>query len=199
MGKSTAVKETIISATIDLVGKSHGNVSEITTRMIADRANVGLGLINYHFQTKEKLMEICVQRMIGEVISSFRPVDTHYRNSRERLIGWAVQVFDFLFENQAVSRLSILGDLSHFSLNNNSDNSKKGFMLAIADDMDEREQNLLAFTLTSTMQTAFLANHISKEMLGYDLRDKAERDRFIADLVVMLYKDGDAKGDQSFE
>ncbi|MGL6198699.1 MAG: TetR/AcrR family transcriptional regulator [Lachnospiraceae bacterium] len=193
MKKSDQAKEIIISKTIELIENSTGNIDEITTRTIAEKANVGVGLINYHFQTKDNLIEICVQRIIGKVISTFSPINTSYKNNMERLIAWAIQVFDFLFENQAVSRISIIGDLSHFSPNNNTDKSKKGFMLAIGDDMDSKEKKLLAFTLTSAMQGAFLLSNDSKEVLGYDFSDKADRDRYITNLVTMLYgKMGDA-------
>jgi len=187
MKKSDQAKEIIISKTIELIENSTGNIDEITTRTIAEKANVGVGLINYHFQTKENLIEICVQSIIGKVISTFSPKNTSYKNNMERLIAWAIQVFDFLFKNQAVSRMSIIGDLSHFSTNNNTDKSKKGFMLAIGDDMDSKEKNLLAFILTSAMQSAFLFSNDSKEILGYDFSDKADRDRYITDLVTMLY------------
>lgn len=188
MKKTTEeIKKDIISATIELIENSNGNVDEITTRNIADKAKVGIGLINYHFQTKDNLIEICVQHIISQVIFSFNTKQGIYSSSRERLISWAIQVSDFLMENSAVSRISILGDLSHYSLHNNSDNSKKGFMLAIGDDMNDEEKILLAFTLTSTIQAAFLSRSISKDILGYNFCNKDERDRFISALVNMLY------------
>lgn len=187
MKKSDQAKEIIISKTIELIEKSTGNIDEITTRTIAEKANVGVGLINYHFRTKDNLIEICVQRIIGKVISTFSPINTSYKNNMERLIAWAIQVFDFLFENQAVSRISIISDLSHFSPNNNTVKTKKGFMLAIGDDIDSKEKNLIAFTLTSAMQSAFLLSNDSKEVLGYDFSDKIERDQYITNLVTMLH------------
>lgn len=41
--------------------------------------------------------------------------------------------------------------------------------------------------LTSTMQVAFLSGRSSKEILGYDLTIKAERDRYIDTLVELLF------------
>lgn len=68
MKKSDNVKEAIIAATIDLIVNSDGNIDEITTRIIAYKANTSVGLINYHYQTKDNLIEICVQQIIGNVI-----------------------------------------------------------------------------------------------------------------------------------
>ena len=41
--------------------------------------------------------------------------------------------------------------------------------------------------LTSTMQVAFLSGSSSKEILGYDLTIKSERDRYIDTLVELLF------------
>ena len=46
-------KEIIIQATIDLINKKKGGqINNITVREICKKANVGLGLVNYHFGNK---------------------------------------------------------------------------------------------------------------------------------------------------
>lgn len=55
-------KERIIQATIDLINEKGEQMSGITVREICKRANVGLGLVNYHFGNKDKLIELCVER-----------------------------------------------------------------------------------------------------------------------------------------
>ena len=67
------VKETIINATTELIEQSGGEVKNITARAIADKSKVALGLINYHFESKENLVAICVQRIINKVLMSFAP------------------------------------------------------------------------------------------------------------------------------
>lgn len=47
------VKEVIIHATTELIRESDGNITKITSRKIAGRAEVGLGLINYHLEVKK--------------------------------------------------------------------------------------------------------------------------------------------------
>lgn len=187
MEKSDQIKEQIILQTMELINESNGDVRAITTRIIAEKAGVAVGLINYHFQTKDKLIEICVQKIIQEVIVSVPPPPKEFQNGLEHLIWRATQVFDFLFEHQAVSRISILSDLTNFTLNNNSDNSKKGFIRTLSNYFDVKDKNILAFSLTCAMQTAFLASNVSIESLGYDFSSKIERDMFIEKLVTMLY------------
>ena len=72
MDKNANVKNRIIEVTTELIEKHNGNIKDITARMIATKADVGLGLINYHFGSKEKLITECVQRIIGKVVTEFQ-------------------------------------------------------------------------------------------------------------------------------
>lgn len=58
---------------------------------------------------------------------------------------------------------------------------------------NEETKKLLVFILVSAMQVAFLAKNIAKEILGYDLYCKNERDLFICDSVTMLIHGTDSK------
>lgn len=183
------IKQDIISATIELIKSSNGNVGEITTRVIAEKANVGVGLINYHFQTKENLIEICVQQIIGKVVSSFRPIGGENFIGIERLINAASQVFDFLFENPAVSRISILGDFHSPALDDNTIKTMQGFEHLLSDcKMEANEKRIFSFALTTVMQTAFLRKENIKELFGYDLNTKSNRENFIINLVKAIYE-----------
>ena len=53
-------KEAIIQATIKLIEENGEHLEEITVRDICKNAGVGLGLVNYHFGSKDKLIEACV-------------------------------------------------------------------------------------------------------------------------------------------
>lgn len=72
MNKNANVKNRIIEVTTELIEQHNGNIKDITARMIAANANVGLGLINYHFGSKEDLITECVQNIISQVIAGFR-------------------------------------------------------------------------------------------------------------------------------
>lgn len=192
MKDSSNLIEVIIQATIDLIQESNGDVNKITLRKISERANVALGLINYHFGSKEQLIVVCVQRIINNVIMCFSPDKKDYSTKdglkdRERLADCAKQVYDFLFENHAISNISILGDMQNYHTKSNSVYTQKGFSMALQNDVEVEKKRLLAFMLTSSMQVAFLSGNSSKEILGYDLKDKCERDRFVESLVEMLF------------
>lgn len=187
------VKEKIIHAAIELIEESEGDTRNITLRTIAKRAGVGLGLINYHFQSKDNLITICIQRIIHQVVFRFRDRkqrenETEAQSDKERLTGWAIQVFEFLFTNSAVSRISILGDMADYQTECNSVNTQRDFMMALKENRNEQAKQLLIFMLTASMQVAFLSGNTSKEILGYDLHRKEERDIFITRTVSMLFE-----------
>ena len=50
-------KEAIIQATIALLRENGENLEAITVREICKSADVGLGLVNYHFGNKDNLIE----------------------------------------------------------------------------------------------------------------------------------------------
>lgn len=186
MAKSSAVKEHIISVTTDLILQYNGDIGRITARMITGQADIALGLINYHFGSKEKLITECVQRIIGKVVSSFQMTQT-FETDKERLTAWAVSVFDFLFEHSAMSHVSILEDLQNYTMRCNSVLTQRGFLFALKNDVADEDRAILAFALLSAMQTAFLGSETAKLLLGYDFRRKEDRSAYITKLVSVLF------------
>ena len=206
MAKTDSVKATIIAATIELIKAGDGNIDDISTRSIAERAGVGVGLINYHFQTRQRLMELCVQRIIATTISSYRPhVPDTVRTPLDRLIFHARLIADFLVDNPAVARMSILCDLTAPSTHSNSMTSAMGAGQVLSElNVPERERPLLAFALISSMQTPFLYKDHSCELVGYDITEKLQRDEALGVLVGTLFsrfaaETGAAGGTQSAE
>ena len=197
-------KHHIIEITTELLKECNGDTKKITSRLIAERAGIGLGSINYFFGSKENLITECIQRNINMMLAGFTPDIMDFTkddglSDKTRLISWASQTFDFLFENQAIANISILSDMQNYSADNNSVYTQKGFAFAIRDRQREETKKLLAFILVSAMQVAFLARNAAKEILGYDLYSKTERDLFISDTVTMLYHDADHKEDAANE
>lgn len=186
--------EAIISATTELIEQSDGNINAITARAIADKSNVALGLINYHFESKENLIIVCIQRIINKVLMNFAPDKIDYNQDdgltdKERLISFAQQTYDFLFENYSIIKISILSDFKDYKPKCNSVYTQLGFKYALRGNISENKKQLIAFSLTSIMQNAFLTGENSKEIIGYNLTNKTERDLFISDTVSMLMED----------
>lgn len=191
MKSNSNVKEIIIHATTELIEQSDGNIKEITSRSIAEKSGVALGLINYHFESKENLIALCVQRIINKILMQFAPDKVDYTKEdgltdKERLITFAKQTFDFLYSNYSIVKLSILSDFADYIPKSNSTFTQMGFRFALRGSLPESKKQLVAFALTSIMQTAFLSGENSVAITGYNLMEKAQRDRFISDTVSML-------------
>ena len=186
-------KELLIESTINLINEYNGDVPKVTIREIATRSGVAVGLINYLFGNKDNLITICVQKIILNVVTTFTPnlnIDSSLDNNskaKHKLSATAKQVFEFLFNNKSIARISILNDYKDYSDNSNSSMTIKGFTRVLGDlEVDELKKERIAFYLTSTMQVAFIRSLSNSNYLGYDFTNKESRDRFIDDLIDKL-------------
>lgn len=191
MANAVSIKTKIKSVTKELIGTSSGDPSLITMRMIAEKADIAVGLINYHFQSKDKLLEQCVQEMIGEIVTSFRPVIKKGSTPEERLIATATQVMDFLMENEALSRISILSDMVSPNREDNSTKTMFGFLSSLGNGMDEYDAKKLVFVLITVIQVLFLKKEVYSSFLNVSLTEKEERDAFLTYLIHHLYEEGE--------
>lgn len=190
--KKEKIKNHIIEVTTELLNAYNGDTKKITSRLIAERAGIGLGSINYFFGSKENLITECIQRKINQLLAGFVPDVTDFAkedglSDQTRLLSWAGQTYDFLFENPSIAEISILSDMQDYSPDCNSVYTQKGFTFAMRSGQSEGTKKLLAFLLVSAMQAAFLARDAAKDFLGYDLRSKDQRNRFLFDTVTMLW------------
>jgi AcrR family transcriptional regulator len=60
----------IIKAAIEILDEVT-DVDKITVRQVAERANVGTGLINYHFKTKNNLLSLAVGDVMAQMATKF--------------------------------------------------------------------------------------------------------------------------------
>ncbi len=171
------IKEKIIATTINLIKESDGFIENITMRKIAENADVAVGLINYHFKSKENLIEICVERIIKDVMYVFS------RENKEPIASFTLGVFKFLLENSEISKISMLSDLSHPSIKNNSSISYRAILRSLPkDDLS----NIKAFMFLSTLQSAFLTRKITKELLDLDLNNFDDYQHFFNLIIEIL-------------
>lgn len=186
-------KEELITITTALIKENNGDVEKVTIRDIANRSGVSVGLINYHFGDKDKLITECVQRIIANIVSSFKPtmdVDETLdkkEKGKVRLIKTAQTVFNFFFQQPSISKVSILDDYRKYSNDCSSYFSLKGFSNVIGDAIEEKEEKeKISFLLTSSMQVAFLRSLTNPMLLSFDLSKKDDRNKYIEYLVNKL-------------
>jgi AcrR family transcriptional regulator len=183
-----SAKDRILHAAIELM-REKGDVKEVTIRGIARQAGVGIGLINYHFQTKEML--------IAEAVRFFQ--------AREVISGWEGQILfrpknpvvlikdmlksyaDFVADFPRISRISILNDLSNPGTEDNTQQAVKGITPYVQEALGRNGKNGKAFRtawiIISAIQTFFMRSGLFTGDGGTDFFVKSERDAFIDDLV----------------
>lgn len=183
-----AVKESIIKSATELIEENKGDVTKVTARAVAAKSGVALGLINYHFKSKDNLIEICVQRIINKILFCFYSDDdlSDDVSDRQRLINRGRRIFDFFFDNRPMAKIFILSDLKNYQPKSNTAAVQSGFKMALRGDTDHKKKRILSFMLTSAIETAFLTGDKSADILGYNLEIKEERDMLVEEMVEAL-------------
>lgn len=188
MAKSkNEAREKIINATTQLI-RDYGDISKITVRDIAINSEVGVGLINYHFQTKENLINICILRIISHFIDE---IDKLYKSLELSPIDKLKYVFklkcDFVVVNCGISKISMLLDLNSGEIGDNTDQAAKVHLNILKDVFqDQKSENelfIILHILMSSIQVAFLRSNVLKVNTNIDFFNKDQREKFIDSLI----------------
>ena len=170
-------KEAIIEATIALINEKGEQLNEITVREICKKANVGLGLVNYHFGNKDKLTELCVERMISGIVDHFHSIQekTEGFTPFEKLDYLGNMTLTFLFDHYAISKISILSDMSSPRENDNTHKTYRSYLPLVSacrPDWDKTDVKRKTYCLIAAMQQAFLRHEVILQTQGIDLTVK---------------------------
>lgn len=186
------IKEKIINATIDLI-KKHGDISKITVRDIAARAGVGIGLINYHFQTKDRLVNLCSLEMIRYSIDQMSVMKADLDiESIEQMKSLGNGIAAFMIMNPGLARISVVKDLASAGVADNSDQVVKMFfpIARKIGGVDKSDQDLLLLLhmLVFSIEAAFLRKDVMKASFGVDLDDPEQRNQFVDFCIDSLFQ-----------
>ncbi|MEG0382605.1 MAG: TetR/AcrR family transcriptional regulator [Christensenella sp.] len=186
-------KDLIINTTIKLIQNADRDPEQITIRNISKEAGIAVSQINYHFSSKENLIAICVQRMIRDVISLFDDnlKQVNDLSSFEKLKHMVNLTFSFLYENENLSRISILTDYQRGALGDNTSLTLKAYFPLIENVCRERQipnAQLAAESILLTLQGAFLRSDILKDELHTDLRNSQQRAEFVNSVLEQHFR-----------
>lgn len=176
-------KEIIIQATIDLINEKGEQMNDITVREICKKANVGLGLVNYHFGNKDKLIELCVERIVNGIVDRFHSIQKEVEEYTpfEKLNYLGNMTFTFLFEHYAISKISILSDMRMPKEDDNTHRTYLAYLPLISacrPDWDKKTLERKTFSLIAIMQQSFLRYKVIMQFYGIDLTVPEDRKIF---------------------
>jgi len=178
------IKEKIISATIEIIQEGY-DISDITIRKIAKRADIGVGLINYHFQSKENLINITTRTFINSIIAGWKDVLTPPKSDSkvELLTNMFQASAEFLATYPKISRISILNDYTNPNLHDNTMATLNG-VLPILKSFDSVKAIEAGIDVIALIQWKFLRNDITKEIVGFDFFNTDQRNNFVKDICI---------------
>lgn len=175
-------KNRIIKATLELLNEEKDR-NKITIRKIADEADVSIGLINYHFQSKEKLFKesvgISMEQMAKEWVS--KNID-HEVCPITLLKNMLKDLSEFAIQYQTFTQISVSYEL----LSGNMETPQ--YILPILrkifkHNKDEVEIRILALQIIVTIQIMYLRSDIFQRYSGIDISNEKQRNKAIDILI----------------
>jgi len=185
--KQNQAREKIIQTTTQLI-REREDISEVTIREIALLSEVGIGLVNYHFQTKENLIDICVLRIVNQFIDE---IERLYESLDMTPIDKLKYVFKakctFIVENPIISKTSMIFDLNSASIDDNTHQASKLHFKVLkefyGDHKTDSELYVILNIIMSSIQVAFLRNNVLKIHTHIDFNDASQRNSFIDNVI----------------
>jgi len=180
-------KERLVQAAIELLS-AEKSTSKITARRITDLAGVSLGSINYHFRSKDNLLNEAVGRMTYEIAESWlQPV----QGFEDDPVG-ALKML-MIETSRTMARYAHLAKIMVGNILKQGSFDVPLVIVPLLRDIyagqkSEQELRLIAFQLVVPMQVALWHDRAFLLFAGYDLYDDRQRDQWIETQVDNLIK-----------
>lgn len=193
------MKQNIMKAAVGLIEQKNGRIEDVTVRDIAAEAGVGVGLINYHFGSKDELLRQCADAVVAQELGYFRKTVERLRELAplERLRMMAKRSCDYMAEHPELTRLSLLTDLRRGSfVGDNTDHLMDAFLPLVAEAdgtaQTDRAVEFKTHILVHALQAGMLRSASVQARIRLDFYEKEDRDRFVDLTIDQLFQE-DAK------
>lgn len=180
--KEQDAKKRIIDAATEILYEV-SDIEKITVRQIAERANVGIGTINYHFNSKDNLLSFAVSEVMAERVNEFlRPQKKSDLEPVENLKTMLKEVCQIAIENQKLIQFMITQIIS------NGDMKTPlyiiPFLKAIfGSQKEEIELRIIALQILQPIQLVGISPDSFLMYSGVDFYDEKDRNKLIDMLV----------------
>ncbi len=160
-------KEKLLQATLEILDEGV-DPDKITTRDIAKRAGVNSALVNYHFQSKDNLIEQAIGvKMIGIADQMYDPKNSH-DSPVEKLKRMMKKNAELAIRYHFLMKKAI-----SFELKNGSYATVQTILPVVKEifqgQKTEQELQLIALQCLVPLQTMFVHREIYQKIWGWDL------------------------------
>lgn len=151
---------------------------DVTVRRIAERAGIGIGTINYHYHSKDKLISDAVSGLINNMATELMTLNAQEGDPNTRLKQFLLITADLTMQNYELSRVQVAYDMDQGDL------SICYYVIPILKEIykgtkSETEIKLIAVALIATMQSLLLKKDAFFRYSGFDLNNRAQREEAI--------------------
>ncbi|MFW2490852.1 TetR/AcrR family transcriptional regulator [Clostridium chromiireducens] len=188
MGENDA-KEKLIDVTIRMICEGK-KPSEITVKDITEKAGLGNGMVNYHFQSKDNLIRLAVKKVMNCATKSLSE-KTKSKDGEPpayRLAFILKEVANFIADNSEISKIAILDDLETNQMTAHLLGSEESYNKCLkelyGDDMHKFW--VKNYLIAGYLNYIFLKAENIKNEMGFDFYNKDDREKAIENLVEEL-------------
>lgn len=185
--ENTDSKKRIMETMVQLLMEKK-DVNKITTRQIAELANVNSALINYYYQSKENLVykavEICMENIANMLFNDKMQAQIPVVRLKSMVKAFST----FCFDNYYLSEIAISNEIRHGSINTS------GMIVPLlkeifGDTKTESELKLLALQIIAPIQIVFLNAEEYKAYLSKDLQNEQVRNELLDQMIDNVLKE----------
>lgn len=189
--KDKDARQRIIEVTLRIL-EEVDDIDKITVRQIAERAEVGVGLINYHFKTKDNLLSIAIGDTMSNIITELSDYSVYTLDSVENLKNLLKRLCDIgmhydkvlpFIVNQCIINGNMQAQLAIIPILRN----------IFGDEKDEMSLRTIALQIILPIQMAALSPESFQLYSGTNIKVKHQRDNFIDILIENIIKGDSAK------
>jgi len=186
-----STKERIIRVTMDMIAEE--GLQNITIRKIAARAGVNVAAVNYHFGSKDVLINEALRNVIDQLKSAFEYLKTEGQDEKAKLYTFVSSFIGIVVEYPDILKNMVRHAINDHPLNVQEEYlafiRHEGFALIketigkITPGLDDQVLSLKALNLVSGLNFPILMGEHLKELLGIDLYNEEMRKAYITILV----------------
>lgn len=175
------VQEQLIQATIKLLTESTVPAN-ITARQIASEAGANLAMINYYFNSKDKLVSTAVEKIIEDRAASLKTIMGKEIPAKQKLVEFIITMTDIMMEYSDITRPSVPYVLLEGKI------EVPYYILPIIKECfenkkTETECKIVAYQLISSLQLIFYRAEDYLSYTGIEIKNEEQRNKLLQTIV----------------